>query len=70
VREVIDAVSAIVGRSLPVRVVPRRAGDPALLVADAGRIKAELGWLPRHDSLEEIVTTAFAWERAMKGAGG
>jgi UDP-glucose 4-epimerase len=68
VREVIDAVSSVAGRKLKVRIAPRRAGDPAQLIADSRRIKAELGWQPRHDSLEEIVATAFAWERARNNA--
>jgi UDP-glucose 4-epimerase len=64
VRQVIDAVSAAAGRELPVRTSPRRAGDPAYLIADATRIKTELGWTPRHDSLDEIVQTALAWEQS------
>lgn len=64
VREVIAAVEKVLGRILPVREMPRRAGDPAALVADPARIKAELGWQPCHDTLEEIVATAYAWERS------
>jgi UDP-glucose 4-epimerase len=64
VRQVIDEVSAAAGRELRVRTSPRRPGDPAKLVADASRIRTELGWAPQHDSIEEIVQTALAWERA------
>jgi UDP-glucose 4-epimerase len=63
VRQVIDEVSAAAGCELRVRTAPRREGDPAKLVADASRIRTELGWTPRHDSIEEIVQTALAWER-------
>jgi UDP-glucose 4-epimerase len=63
VRQVINAVSSAVGHALPFQTAPRRAGDPAQLIADATRLKTELGWLPRHDSLEDIVQTALTWER-------
>jgi UDP-glucose 4-epimerase len=42
---------------------PRRAGDPPALVARADRIRAELGWRPRLDNLDTIVTTALKWEQ-------
>jgi UDP-glucose 4-epimerase len=48
---------------LPVRVGPRRAGDPPMLVADSSRIKAALGWKPAHDDIEEIIASAIAWEK-------
>jgi UDP-glucose 4-epimerase len=40
-----------------------RAGDPAFLVADSGKIRNELGWQPRHEKLETIIETAWAWHR-------
>jgi UDP-glucose 4-epimerase len=69
VREVIASVERVVGRPLPVKESPRRAGDPAWLVADAGKIREVLGWQPRHDNLDEIVRTAYAWERRINAAG-
>jgi UDP-glucose 4-epimerase len=42
---------------------PRRAGDPAAIVAGAGRVRDILGWAPVHDDLDEIVTSALAWEK-------
>jgi UDP-glucose 4-epimerase len=60
---VIEAVSAAAGCEILTRLAPRRPGDPAELVADASRIRAELGWAPRHDNLAEIVQTALAWEQ-------
>jgi len=62
VREVLSAVEAELGRPLPVREGPRRAGDPAELVADVGRIGRELGWRPRRDDLRLIVRTALDFE--------
>jgi UDP-glucose 4-epimerase len=63
VREVLRAVEKAAGHPLPVNDAPRRAGDPAALVAQAERIRTVLGWQPAHDSLDEIVETALAWER-------
>jgi UDP-glucose 4-epimerase len=65
VREVIDAVDRISGTPLVRREEPRRAGDPAILVAAADRIRAVLGWHPRHDDLNLIVKTALDWERQL-----
>jgi UDP-glucose-4-epimerase GalE len=63
VREVIRAVEETIGRAVPVVESPRRDGDPASLVADPSRARAELGWTPRHSSLREIVETAWRWHR-------
>jgi UDP-glucose 4-epimerase len=65
VREVIDTVAKVAGQRIPTREGPRRAGDPAELVADSARLKASFAWHPQHDNLEEIVTTAFAWEKRL-----
>ena len=48
---------------------PRRAGDPPWLVSDPSLIKKTLGWTPAHDSLDEIVASAYAWERRLNAAG-
>jgi UDP-glucose 4-epimerase len=64
VRQVIDTVAAVAECKIATRLAPRRPGDPAELIADAARIREELGWQPRHDRLEEIVQTALAWERS------
>ncbi|NOZ33296.1 MAG: UDP-glucose 4-epimerase GalE [Alphaproteobacteria bacterium] len=63
VREVIDTVKAVTGVDFAVTEVGRRAGDPAAIVALADRVRTQLGWQPAHDSLEEIVATAFEWEK-------
>ncbi len=63
VREVLAAVEAASGRPVPYRVGPRRAGDPPVLVADAGRAREVLGWEPARPDLGDIVATAWAWRR-------
>ena len=68
VREVVRAVEAAAGVRLPVRIVPRRAGDPPALYAATDRIRRVLGWQPRHDDLDTIVRTALAWERRLAKA--
>ena len=63
VREVLESVQRVAGKRLNVKEEPRRAGDPPSLVAKADRIRAELGWKPRLDNLDTIVTTALKWEQ-------
>lgn len=62
--EVIRTAEAITGRTIPFSYGPRRAGDPAVLVADAARIRRELGWAPHFGSLEDIIGTAWTWHRS------
>ena len=64
VREVIAAVERVTGRSVPSRVAPRRAGDPAVLFASSVAIARDLGWRPEHGDLETIVRTAWQWREA------
>ncbi|MBK0398689.1 UDP-glucose 4-epimerase GalE [Limibaculum sp. M0105] len=68
VREVVTAVGRAAGQPIAVTEGPRRPGDMASLVADAGRIRDVLGWRPRHDDLDEIVRHALAWERRRAAA--
>ncbi len=63
VRQVLDATDAVVGTPLHREEGPRRPGDPASLVADSSRIKAELGFLPQFTDLRAIVQTAWDWHR-------
>lgn len=65
VLEVIDVVKKVAGVDFPVRLAGRRAGDPAAIVAGNERIRRELGWIPLHDNLEEIVEQALSWERRL-----
>jgi nucleoside-diphosphate-sugar epimerase len=53
-------------QALDIREEPRRAGDPAYLVARAERIRTELGWQPRYDDLEAIVASSLAWEKKLQ----
>ena len=70
VREVVDTVRSVTGRDIPIRVAPRRAGDPAVLVASSERIRRELGWSPRYSDLKSIIRTAWTWrEKFPKGYG-
>jgi len=64
VGEVIAAGQTVTGRKVPARDTPRRAGDPAVLVAAAGRAAEKLGWKPKCSELKEIVRTAFDWHAA------
>jgi UDP-glucose 4-epimerase len=66
VLEVIDVVKKVSGADFPVKLSGRRAGDPAAIVAKADRIRAKLGWTPKHNNLEQIVGQALNWERALK----
>lgn len=61
VREVIDTVAEVTGRDVPVKVGPRRAGDPPTLVASSDKIKRELGWQPQYQDLAVIVESAWRW---------
>ena len=63
-REIVAAVETVVGHSIPVKIGPRRAGDPPVLVASAERAGRELGWQPRQGNLENIVGSAWEWRRS------
>jgi UDP-arabinose 4-epimerase len=63
VLQVVAAVEAETGRRVPLERTTRRTGDPAVLVAEAARARATLGWTPAFTDLREIVRTAVAWER-------
>jgi UDP-glucose 4-epimerase len=64
VKQVLDAVKRITGVDFPVKVGPRRPGDPPQLVANSSLIQRELGWKPGFPGIEEIVATAWAWRKA------
>ena len=63
VREVIETARKVTGHLIPAVETPRRAGDPARLVASSEKAKAVLGWKPVHDSLEEIIASAWNWHQ-------
>ena len=64
VRQVLDAVQRVTGKSVPYSKGPRRPGDPAVLYASSDRIKRELGWQPRYEAVDTIVETAWRWREA------
>ncbi len=63
VREVIEAARRVTGHPIPAVEAPRRAGDPAVLVASSEKIQKELGWRPKFPDLEEIIASAWRWFR-------
>ena len=62
VLEVIQAAERVAGMPVPHTIGPRRPGDPAALVADAGEIQRRFAWKPRHSDLETILRTAWRWQ--------
>ena len=64
VKEVIDAAQQVTGREIAMRIGPRRAGDPAMLVASSEKIKRELGWSPKFQDLKLIIQSAWDWLQA------
>lgn len=65
VLELIDSVKRISGVEFDVRLSGRRPGDMSRVIADSSLARARLGWSPRHDSLDTIVSTALSWEDAL-----
>lgn len=65
VLDVVAAAKRVTGIDFPVVHAGRRPGDPAVLVADAGLIRRELGWGPKVPHLEDIVASAWAWEKKL-----
>lgn len=61
VRQVIDSVQRVTGREVKVIEEPRRAGDPAVLVASSEKIKSELGWKPNFTKIDDIIASAWEW---------
>ena len=65
VLEVIEAVERVTRKRVNVIDAPRRPGDPARLVADSRLIRAELGWKPIYEDLDDMVAHAWAWEQKL-----
>jgi UDP-glucose 4-epimerase len=68
VQEVITAAERVTGQTIPVINAPRRAGDPARLVADSLQARQLLGWVPQYADLETIIRHAWAWENRLKAS--
>src|SRR6202795_3165217 len=63
VREVVEVARTVTGHPVPVIESPRRAGDPAVLIASSEKIRRDLGWQPRFPDLKAIVESAWQWQR-------
>ena len=68
VKEIIELSRRITGRHIAVKSGRRRAGDPPLLIADATRIRKELGWTPKLSDPKTIIETAWNWHRQLHGS--
>ncbi len=64
VKEVIETAREVTGHPIPAVIAPRRPGDGAILVADASRIRRDLGWEPKFPDLRDIIASAWAWHRS------
>jgi len=63
VREVIESARRVTGHPIPVVEEPRRAGDPAVLIASSEKIGKELGWKPEYTDLDRILESAWKWHQ-------
>lgn len=63
VKEVVETARKVTGHPIPAKEVERRAGDPAQLIASSKKAMEILGWNPTHDSLEEIIFSAWKWHK-------
>ena len=63
VKEVIDTAREVTGHPIPAKVTPRRAGDPAHLIASSDKARTVLGWNPQHADLKEIIGSAWNWHK-------
>lgn len=61
VNEVIETAREVTGKEIPIAIGPRRAGDPAVLIASSDKIKRELGWQPEFQNLRVIIESAWRW---------
>ncbi|MBY8848155.1 UDP-glucose 4-epimerase GalE [Saccharothrix sp. MB29] len=68
VRQVVEACREVTGHPIPAAVAPRRAGDPAVLVASSEKARTELGWKPERVDLAGIVNDAWEFTRSLQGA--
>ncbi len=63
VKQVIDAARAVTGHAIPVKLAPRRPGDPAATVASSDKARRDLGWVPARPALHDIIADAWAFHR-------
>ena len=63
VKEVIDVAREVTGHPIPAQMAPRRAGDPAQLIASSEKAVKVLGWKPEYNDLSTIVASAWTWHK-------
>lgn len=63
VQEIIESARRVTGKEILVEESPRRTGDPARLIADSKAAREQLGWQPKYDDIDTIVSHAWAWEQ-------
>jgi UDP-glucose 4-epimerase len=63
VREVVESARRVTGHAIPAEELPRRPGDPAVLIASSEKIGTELGWKPTYNQLDDIVRSAWQWHQ-------
>ncbi|MCA0985142.1 UDP-glucose 4-epimerase GalE [Halobacillus yeomjeoni] len=63
VKEMIEAAREVTGHDIPAKLAPRRAGDPAQLIASSAKAQKELGWEPKYTQMKDIIATAWEWHQ-------
>lgn len=63
VKEVVEIARKVTGHNIPAEVAPRRAGDPAVLIASSKKAVDELGWKPKYNTIETVIYTAWNWHK-------
>ncbi|MBC8079910.1 MAG: UDP-glucose 4-epimerase GalE, partial [Gorillibacterium sp.] len=64
VKQVIEAARRVTGHPIPAKLVERRSGDPAVLIASSKKAEDELGWKRKRDRMEDIIESAWVWHKA------
>jgi UDP-glucose 4-epimerase len=64
VRQIVDLARKVTGHPIPAREMPRRVGDPAVLIASSDKIRRLLGWNPRYSDVEAIIASAWEWHKS------
>ena len=64
VRQIVEFARKVTGHPIPVREMPRRAGDPAVLIAGSDKTRRLLGWNPQYSDIESIIASAWEWHKS------
>jgi UDP-glucose 4-epimerase len=59
----VESARRVTGHAIPAEELPRRPGDPAVLIASSEKIGTELGWKPTYNQLDDIVRSAWQWHQ-------